>query len=332
MRPGPAPPEQRVPRGAAGAVAAGAGTALLLALGVASGTPQGYAVPAPVASGGGLVAAGAGLVAGEDPVAVTPSEEDDRRNREATEASETPGPSGPSRPVDCGAAASSPVSDGSLGGLVLSVAGLLCGPLGPAGGLPPTTLEAQEPERLYALVTREQAVRPLRYAPDDLAPLPGGLYEAREEVVAQVAALLDEARDAGHDYLAVTSGFRDHDTQAGTHEDWVRRLGAERADQVSAQPGHSEHQLGLAVDVTGECGGFDCFGDSDDGRWVAAHAHRFGFIVRYPEDGEEVTGYAYEPWHLRYVGPRAAWAMHLRGEAYWEDFAPVALEAATAEP
>src|SRR5690606_31668559 len=154
------------------------------------------------------------------------------------------------------------------------------GPLGPTAVLPPTTLEAQEPRRLYALVTREQPVTPLRYAPDDLVALPGGLYEARVEVAEQVRALMAAAREDGHDYLVVTSGYRAYETQAGTHEDWVRRLGADRAGQVSAVPGHSEHQLGLAVDLTGECGGYQCFGASDDGRWVAQNAHRFGFIVR----------------------------------------------------
>jgi zinc D-Ala-D-Ala carboxypeptidase len=305
-------------REAAAGMAAGVGVALVLALGVASGgTPSGYAVPASLSASASPAVAAAGA-AGVDPVAAS-------RPVVAASASS---PSPMVDPVDCASGRGRPAQHGSIGGLVLGMAGLLCGPLGPAGGLPPTALEEQEPRRLYALVTRDRGVVPVGYAPDDLVPLPGGLYEARAEVAAQLRALMGAARAEGHDYLAVTSGFRDHDTQAGTHEDWVRRLGAERAEQVSALPGHSEHQLGLAIDVTGECGGFDCFGDSDDGRWVAANAHRFGFIIRYPEGGEEVTGYAYEPWHLRYVGPRAAWAMHLRGEVYWEDFAPVALKAA----
>ncbi len=313
MRPRPATGAAPSSREVAAGVAAGVVTSLVLALGVASGaTPS---LPVAAAAPGPAVAPG--LVAAPGPAAVPGLVA-------APEPAPTPTPACPAGP-------DRPSRDGSLGALVLGVAGLLCGPLGPAGGLPPTALETQEPRRLYAVVTRDRGVTPVRYAPDDLVPLPGGLYEARREVAAQVRALMDAARAEGHPYLAVTSGFRDHDTQAGTHEDWVRRLGPERADEVSARPGHSEHQLGLAVDITGECGGFDCFGDSEDGRWVAANAHRFGFIVRYPEGGQDVTGYAYEPWHLRYVGPRAAWAMHLRGEPYWERFAPVALAAATDE-
>lgn len=204
------------------------------------------------------------------------------------------------------------------------LAALASEPLTGVSALPPTPLEQQEPERLYALVTRDRPVDPLRYVPDDLEPLPGDIYQARAEVVDRATALIDAAAEEGH-LLVVTSGFRDHDTQAGTHEDWVRRSGAAAADRLSARPGHSEHQLGLAVDLAGTCA-YQCFGDTDEGRWVAQNAHRWGFIVRYPEGGEEVTGYAAEPWHLRYVGPRAAWAMYLRGEPYWETLAPLLLD------
>lgn len=213
-----------------------------------------------------------------------------------------------------------------LGRLTPVMVSWACDPFSAVAGLPATGLEREEPERLYSLVTREQAVEPGDYAPDDLVDLFGGPYQARQEVADQLTLLVDAARAAGHPQVSVTSGFRDHLTQAGTYEDWVRRAGAERAELISARPGHSEHQLGLAVDLTGSCGGFACFGESPEGRWVAEHAHRFGFIIRYPEGGADVTGYAYEPWHLRYVGPRAAWAMHVRGERYWETFAPTALE------
>ncbi len=231
-------------------------------------------------------------------------------------------PSAPSGCVPVGTA-----ERGTVGGVLLDLARIVCSPLGPAAGRPPTTLEAQEPERLYALVDADHAVRPARYAPDDLVPLAGGPYEAREEVAEHLDLLLAAAADEGHTQLVVQSGFRSYADQAASHEDWVRRVGADRAAKVSARAGHSEHQLGLAVDLTGRCG-FACTGDTPEERWLAANAHRFGFLVRYPEGGEKVTGYAYEPWHLRYVGPRAAWGMHLRGEAYWERFAGIALESA----
>lgn len=194
--------------------------------------------------------------------------------------------------------------------------------------LPPTHLESTDLEQLLAQVTREQAVEPREYQPDDLVLFRGGPYQLREEVAGQLERLMAAAEDAGHPHLVVTSGFRSYEVQAGTFQDWAGRMGSEeRAERLSARPGHSEHQLGLAVDLAGECA-YQCFGTAEDGLWVAENAHRWGFIIRYPEDGEDVTGYAWEPWHLRYVGPRSAWGMHLAGEEYWENFQPVAVEAA----
>ncbi|QFG69654.1 M15 family metallopeptidase [Ornithinimicrobium pratense] len=95
-------------------------------------------------------------------------------------------------------------------------------------------------------------------------------------------------------------------------------LGPARAQRASAWPGRRPR---------GTCN-YQCFGDSPEGQWVAENAHRWGFIIRYPQGGQAVTGYAWEPWHLRYVGPRAAWGMHLADEAYWEHFQPVAARAA----
>lgn len=186
--------------------------------------------------------------------------------------------------------------------------------------LPPTDLERDEPDRLLTLVSRERAVWPADYAPDDLVTVDGGPYEVRAEVADQLDLLFAAAEEDGHD-LTVISGYRSRQTQAGTHQDWVSRVGRERADRISARPGHSEHQLGLAVDVGGACL-YACFGDSEDGRWVAEHAHRFGFIVRYPRWGASVTGYDWEPWHLRYVGPRASLWMHRHGEPYLERALP----------
>jgi D-alanyl-D-alanine carboxypeptidase len=227
----------------------------------------------------------------------------------------------------CAGQRSAQRTDGAFGRLGPAIIAWACDPLAAVVGLPPTELEREEPEQLYALVTRDRPVEPLEYAPEDLVRLFGGPYQARQEVADQLVLLLDAAREAGHPDVRVNSGFRDYWTQAGTYEDWVRRSGGDEADRISARPGHSEHQLGLAVDLTGQCGGFACFGDSPEGRWVADNAHRFGFIIRYPQGGDEVTGYAYEPWHLRYVGPRAAWTMHLSDEVYWEKFAPDALKA-----
>ena len=83
----------------------------------------------------------------------------------------------------------------------------------------------------------------------------------------------------------------------------------EAADQYSARPGHSEHQTGLTIDITSESvheGLTEAFGETEEGEWVAQNAHRFGYIIRYPQNRVSETGYQYEPWHLRYVGVKIA--------------------------
>jgi D-alanyl-D-alanine carboxypeptidase len=95
------------------------------------------------------------------------------------------------------------------------------------------------------------------------------------------------------------------------------------ADSQSARPGYSEHQTGLAVDVeptSRKCEVEACFGDTPEGKWVAANAHKFGFIIRYPKNMQSVTGYIYEPWHIRYVGKELAGEMHKQNIATLEQF------------
>lgn len=178
-----------------------------------------------------------------------------------------------------------------------------------------TDLEKHEPERLLVVIDKDDPIDPLDYEPEDLTAFRGGDYEVRTEVAEQLEDLVTAAEDEGLG-LRVISGYRSFDTQAGTYDYWVRHYGRAAADATSARPGHSEHQTGLAVDLdnlTGTCYLDKCFGDTDEGEWVAAHAHEFGFVLSYPEGARELTGYAYEPWHIRYVGPQVAGDMHGRG-------------------
>ena len=106
--------------------------------------------------------------------------------------------------------------------------------------------------------------------------------------------------------LYISSGFRSYDTQDVIYNRYVANDGRANADRYSARPGHSEHQTGLAIDLNGVS---DSFGNTAEGKWVAAHAHEYGFILRYPKGKEAQTGYMYEPWHIRYVGVKAATAI-----------------------
>lgn len=105
--------------------------------------------------------------------------------------------------------------------------------------------------------------------------------------------------------LRLSSGYRSYEYQVALYTEWVQKNGQEAADKVSARPGYSEHQTGLALDIEPldkSCEIDPCFADTKAGQWLAQNAHRYGFIIRYPKNKESITGYTYEPWHIRYVG------------------------------
>jgi len=106
--------------------------------------------------------------------------------------------------------------------------------------------------------------------------------------------------------LTAFSTYRAFDYQVTLYDRYVSRDGKAAADTYSARPGYSEHQTGLAFDI-GEVNfekhwASSSFGETEAGKWVAANAHRFGFVMRYPEGKEPVTGYMHESWHFRYIG------------------------------
>ena len=103
--------------------------------------------------------------------------------------------------------------------------------------------------------------------------------------------------------IFMRSGFRSYSYQKDLYNSYVSRDGKAAADRYSARPGHSEHQTGLAFDVNSLSSGF---GTTPEGRWVAKNCWKYGFIIRYPEGKESITGYQYEPWHVRYLGKETA--------------------------
>ena len=137
--------------------------------------------------------------------------------------------------------------------------------------------------------------------------------EASNAVVEMFAAITAET---GLE-LQSQSAYRSYDTQVSVYQGHVDNLGQEAADLTSARPGHSEHQTGLAIDVNAlpdqGCALSPCWADTAQGQWVGANSWRFGFIVRYQNGQTPITGYEYEPYHLRYVGLEVAKDMHDRG-------------------
>lgn len=106
------------------------------------------------------------------------------------------------------------------------------------------------------------------------------------------------AKQAGHD-MPLLSGYRSYDTQASLYTNYVKRDGKDAADTYSARPGFSEHQTGLAFDV-GQIS--NSYGETAGGKWLRDHCQEYGFIIRYLKGKEAITGFQYEPWHIRYVG------------------------------
>jgi D-alanyl-D-alanine carboxypeptidase len=123
--------------------------------------------------------------------------------------------------------------------------------------------------------------------------------------------------------MQIQNAHRSFAVQTTVHNRLVAQLGKEKAQAQSARPGYSEHQTGLTADVVGipaVCSIAQCFGTTAQGTWLAANAWRFGFVIRYPEGKQQVTGYIYEPWHIRYVGVALATEMHETSVATLEEF------------
>ena len=176
------------------------------------------------------------------------------------------------------------------------------------------------------LVNREFAVSS-DYEPDDLV-LPnvkrtGNTVMLRAEAANALEQLFAAAKEQGHTLVAV-SGYRSYRTQSNIFARKVNSVGKRAAMLLVAPPGTSEHQLGLAMDIgcQGEMGLESSFGRTEEGKWVAQNCHRFGFIIRYKEEWTDITGYAYEPWHLRYIGKEHAqrvWEADIPLEYYIEE-------------
>ncbi|MEC5424591.1 D-alanyl-D-alanine carboxypeptidase family protein [Virgibacillus sp. C22-A2] len=166
-----------------------------------------------------------------------------------------------------------------------------------------------------ALVNKKYGL-PKDYIPDDLV-IPNVRFSFTEDLpkkqLRKIAAdALEEmfnAADKKGLNLFAQSGYRSYERQDAIFASNASQHGEDAANQFSARPGESEHQTGLSMDVTSpEVNNklITAFGDTAEGKWVKENAAEFGFIIRYPEGKEEITKYQYEPWHLRYVGKKAA--------------------------
>ncbi|WP_342563400.1 D-alanyl-D-alanine carboxypeptidase family protein [Paenibacillus sp. FSL R7-0345] len=191
-------------------------------------------------------------------------------------------------------------------------------------------LTAAEPDSVTVMVNKQYKL-PEGYKPADLVypDVPFIFSEKIEKrMMRKTAAAALEKMFAGAKsdgvHLAGVSAYRSEKTQTTLFNNYVKRDGEEKARTYSAVPGHSEHQTGLAIDVSGsdgKCAAESCFGGTKEAGWLADHAAEYGFIIRYPEGKQSITGYKYEPWHIRYVGIDIAEDIVARGvtlEEYYD--------------
>ena len=187
-----------------------------------------------------------------------------------------------------------------------------------------------DPTSIWVVVNKKHPLNPKTHVPSELSTpsvklrLGSGEEQMKFRKLAQadLAGMFNAARADGVN-LVFGSGYRSYALQKQFYDGYVAKDGQDKADTYSARPGYSEHQTGLAVDLTspsGQCHLEICWENTLEGKWIAANAYKYGFIMRYPPDTQDVTGYQYEPWHLRYVGKELSSEMHDQKVQTLEEF------------
>ena len=179
-----------------------------------------------------------------------------------------------------------------------------------------TAFSLTDPASPWVIVNKLNPLQPVDYAPELRVVDVPYVYEPRMRPEAADAIERMFAAFTAETGLEMQSqsAYRSYQTQVGVYQG---------NDTLTARPGYSEHQTGWVMDISAKplnCALQICFGQTPQGQWLAAHAYEYGFVIRYPEGKTEVTGYQYEPWHVRYVGTSLATEMHDTGVQTLEEF------------
>lgn len=192
--------------------------------------------------------------------------------------------------------------------------------------IPVVSLSIDDAASPWVVVNKQRPLAQLDYVPADLVRLdvPSPRQPELRAIAAHAVSLMFAAFTAETGLsLQAISAYRSFESQQSVYAGWTRSLGQSAADLTSARPGFSEHQTGFAVDVDAlpatACALQPCWGDTPHAHWIAENAHRFGFVVRYPADKTAITGYEYEPYHLRFVGVDLATSMREAGVTTLEE-------------
>lgn len=143
------------------------------------------------------------------------------------------------------------------------------------------------------------------YEPDDLKKVSLSYAYAgkqvREILYDDLIEMLDDAKDSGYK-IVVDQGYRSYEDQLEAYNDYANSKGETYADEIAARAGHSEYQTGLSILFTPYNKIIEDVGGNAEHQWLLENAHKYGFILRYPEGKEDITGFSYDPWRFRYVG------------------------------
>lgn len=176
----------------------------------------------------------------------------------------------------------------------------------------------------YGILVNKYYSLPDKYGPDDIEDMsniyayPGN--KIRKDVYEAFKEMSKAAKDNGITII-VNSSYRSYDEQKQIYDDYHDKNGEEYADKYAARPNFSEHQTGLALDIFSPGYGMKNFETSDAFKWLAENSYKYGFILRYPDGKQGITGYSYESWHYRYLGKELAEKVYNSGLTFDEYYA-----------
>lgn len=165
----------------------------------------------------------------------------------------------------------------------------------------------------FGILVNKYYSLPDKYAPDDIVSMSNQYAYPDNSIRSEVYDAFKEMSKAAKEdgiTLIVNSSYRDYETQKEIYEDYKDKNGAEYADKYAARPNFSEHQTGLSLDIFSPGYGMKNFESSSAFVWLSSNCYKYGFILRYPKDKEDLTGYSYEAWHYRYLGKDLAQKVH----------------------
>ena len=176
----------------------------------------------------------------------------------------------------------------------------------------------------YGILVNKYYSLPEKYAPEDVVSMSSTYAYPNNSIRSEVYEAFKEMSSKAKEEkisLIANSSYRDYNSQKEIYDEYADKNGKEYADKYAARPDFSEHQSGLALDIFTPGYGMKNFDNSDAFKWLTANSYKYGFILKYPDGKENITGYAYESWHYRYLGKDLARKVYESGLTFDEYYA-----------